>query len=335
MTTSLASVLQARTNDAKVARYFPDDRLSQLFKALDNEKEWLGAGVVFVPDLVGQIERSIAESKYAQLANRKSKIVEITLRSSCRADGRILFIREILPKPEIRNEKLIERERSSLGKELVKTGWSCTGAAIGWVLIIGEMGAGAVTVGATWTAVPLTLAATSASTFQCGTAIGRSANAAMGNEHYNDTLDDSKAYNALMTGLDVIQIIDVTKTLQKQTVLYKVLNSKKISTGGFLQVVKGLTRAERKRLAEEMLKLDYPELAASKKLLKQVMNGSRLLDDGSVAAKVYTQQQVQKLVNTKVVELVGAAITTKGSLPGATGLAEQAVGFALGIGHRK
>jgi hypothetical protein len=97
---------------------------------------------------------------------------------------------------------------------------------------------------------------------------------------------------------------------------------------------KQLSRADRKRLAEEMLKLDYVELRKSRKLLKQVLSGEKMLDDGTKASKVYTQSQVCGLLNTKALELIGAAVTVKGSGANTYSAATDAIGFVIGIGYK-
>jgi hypothetical protein len=70
-----------------------------------------------------------------------------------------------------------------------------------------------VTVGVVWAAMPVTLVLTTASTFQCGVALGGTANVINGKANYNKWLDDSPIFSLVMTALDIIQIADVAKTL--------------------------------------------------------------------------------------------------------------------------
>jgi len=316
--------------DAKTDDYFPPKTLNEIYKSIDSSPEMYGAGVVFVPGEAPDILRMAIF--FEEKANKKVKV----LRESCRADGKIIFIRELLLPKNTTPSNQIQKTRSTLGRELEGAGWSCTSAAIGWGLVIAEAGGGTVSVGVTWTLMPLTLAATSASTLQCGVAIGRSINSIGGRASQNEWLDQSPVYSSTMMVLDIVQVADVAQTLGKQAVLYRLLKQKGVSSGGMLKMYQQLPRASRKRLAEELIKLDHPALTSgSRKMLKQVMNGTRLLEDGTKVSKVYTQTQVRSLLNTKIVELIGSAITVKGSAGGAYDVSKKTIGFVIGVGHSK
>jgi hypothetical protein len=183
--------------------------------------------------------------------------------------------------------------------------------------------------------MPLTVTATMASTFQCGVAIGRVSNVMRGKAEYNKWLDDSPVFSSVMTALNVIQIGDVAKTLGKQALLYKVLSKNGVKSGSFISMYKQMPRASRKRLAEEILMLDDKRLRASQKVLKQVLNGTKLLDDGTKAIKVYRQVQVQQLMATKFLEIVGSYITVKGGGSDAFNGVNNSLGFIIGFGETK
>jgi hypothetical protein len=318
---------QVSNIDLKIAQYFPEKKLNLLYRSLDNNAEFSGAGVTFITYKTGLSLNSIDPLFPKPLVTFKS------LRPSCRRDGKVVYIREITLPTNSPSVEIIQRAKSTLGGELTGAALSCTSAAIGWVLVIAEAGGGAATIGATWAAMPLTLSATSASTFQCGAAIGRTINIVNGNSDYNQWLNDSPTFSALMMALDFIQIADVVKTLGKQAELYRILKNKGIRSGNVLKMFKQMPRAARKRLAEEILKLDDPALNASKKILKQVLNGTKLLDDGSKAIKVYSQVQVQRLMTTKFLEILGSGVTLKGSGQGAYNGTKNTVGFIIGFGH--
>jgi hypothetical protein len=156
-----------------------------------------------------------------------------------------------------------------------------------------------------------------------------------GKAHYNNWLDDSPVFSSVMTALDIIQIADVVKTLGNQALLYKVLSKNGVKSGSFLSMYKQMPRASRKRLAEEILKLEIPELLESQKVLKQVLNGTKLLDDGAKAIKVYRQVQVQQLMATKFLEILGSGITIKGSTENAYDGVKNSLGFIIGFGEAK
>ena len=185
--------------------------------------------------------------------------------------------------------------------------------------------------------MPLTIASTTASTFQCGVALGRTANVMNGKAHYNNWLDDSPVFSSVMTALDIIQISDVVKTLGKQALLYKVLSKNGVKSGSFISMYKQMPRASRKRLAEEILMLDLDDqaLKVTQKVLKQVLNGTKLLDDGTKAIKVYRQVQVQQLMATKFLEILGSGITVKGSAENSYNGIKNSLGFIIGFGEGK
>lgn len=319
-----ASYISGSYAEQKTKQLFPTTRLERIYTELDNHPEFRGAGVTFI-GYNSQLPNYTVSS-----FERESIFFAKILRNSCRADGKTVYIREIkLPKYQSA-DKALQTTKSTVGSEVKGAGVSCAGAAIGWILLVVEAGGGTVTVGATWTAMPLTLTATAAATFQCGTGVGRSYNALSGNAHYNDQLDESPLFNALIIATDVVQLADVTKTLGNQAVLAKALRKKGIGKAGILKMYKSLSRADRKRLAEEILKLEFRQLEKSKKALKAVMLHGKLLDDGTKATKVYSQKQVQALLGTKFIELIGASVTSYGSGSSLATKAESTRSFVIG-----
>lgn len=315
--------------DLKIAQYFPESKLKELYQSIDNNPEFYGAGITFIGYKNEPFNISIDPLRSTTIFDFKN------LRSSCRVDGKTVYIREILLPKNLSNTEVVSNARASLGRELEGTAWSCAGAAIGWVLVIAEAGGGAVTVGAAWTAMPLTIASTTASTFQCGVALGRTANVMNGKTHYNNWLDDSPVFSSVMTALNIIQISDVVKTLGKQALLYKVLSKNGVKSGSFLSMYKQMPRASRKRLAEEILLFNHRDLEKSHKILKQVLNGTKLLDDGTKAIKVYRQVQVQQLMATKFLEILGSGITVKSGGQDAYNGVKNSLGFIIGFGEDK
>ena len=316
--------LAGNYQEQKINHLFPETKLEKIYAQLDSDPEFRGVGVTFIgynSELPNYLITGI---------ERESLFFVRVLRNSCRADGKTIYIREIkLPKYQS-TEKALKTAKSSIGSELKGAGISCAGAAIGWILLIVEAGGGTVSVGATWTAMPLTLTASAAATFQCGTGIGRSYNAISRNAHYNDYLDESPLFNALIIATDVVQLADVTKVLGNQAILITALRKRGIGKAGLLKMYKSLSRPERKQLAEEILKLDYRQLENSKKALKAVLLHGKMLDDGTKATKVFSQKQVQALLGTKFLELVGASVTSYGSGTSLGSKAESARSFIIG-----
>jgi hypothetical protein len=113
------------------------------------------------------------------------------------------------------------------------------------------------------------------------------------------------------------------------------LSKNGVKSGSFLSMYKQMPRASRKRLAEEILKIEHPLLVPSQKILKEVLNGAKLLDDGTKAIKVYRQIQVQQLMATKFLEILGSGITINGSGQDAYNGVKNSLGFIIGFGDNK
>jgi hypothetical protein len=318
--------------DQKIDAYFPPDKLAKMFQSLDSQTDFRGAGVTFL---------ALNNDPFAGLSSvlDPSPILKFkVLRNNCRADGKTIYIREMIMPAKSTPAQAVEQAKSTLGSELTGTAISCTGAVIGWAGVMLVAGGGTVTAGAAWAAAPLATSIASAATFQCGVGIGRSINAASGNASNNDVLDGWTEFQVLMFALDAIQLADVAKTLGKNAKLYAFLRNKKFGAGGLLKSFSKMPRAARKRLAEEMLKFDHPSLRNSRKLLKQVLQGTKTLENVDKVDKVYTQMQVKKLMASTFLDILGSVATIKGStgnvVGGVTAGAEFTQGLIIGIGQK-
>lgn len=79
---------------------------------------------------------------------------------------------------------------------------------------------------------------------------------------------------------------------------------KTASSRSTVEVLKGMTRAERKRLTQEIIKLNHP--GVSGKVMKALIAGGKY-------PKRYTQGQISQALTLKVQEAVGASISFIGS----------------------
>lgn len=316
-----------------------------MFLSLDSSQEFRNAGVIFESEK-SDVDKLMLPA--GSILNASSHYDKKTLRETCRADGKIIYIRELIFPKQIKPNNRVELVKSALKTELINTGISCGGAGLGWILLLVEAGGGSVTVGSTWAAMPLTLTATSASTFQCGVAGGRVINELNGNSEYNHWLDTSPTFSTLVLALDVIQMADVSKTLGANSLIAKFVQNKPFGTFKLLKMYKGMTRRNRKKLAQEILKFEYRELRASQKLLKEVLRGNKLLDDGRKAIKVYSQVQAQKLIRSMFYQSFVSAAALKGAATGIASVStiygsgqsiinktKQSVNFVIGISHRE
>jgi hypothetical protein len=326
-------LLNASGITARVTQLFPSKVLQEMYISLDSDPEFQHAGIIF------EFEKNrlgkLSISPGSLLVSPSSHYDQKTLRESCRADGKIIYIREVSFPKHVSNHKRVELVKSTLWGESKNTMLSCAGAGSGWVLLFAEAGGGGATFGATWTAMPLTLASTSAATFQCGVGIGRVINGVNDNSEYNQWLDSSPTFATVMFALNVVQVADLAKAGLDSTSLYfKFRQNKAFGEAKLLKMYKGMTRANRKKLAEEMLKINRKDLVTNQKLLKEIIRGKKLLDDGTRATKVYSQVQVQKLIKstfyksflskTVIATGVGSTATIHGSV-------KDSVNFVIGI----
>tara|TARA_B100000508_G_scaffold11148_2_gene7877 strand:+ start:107 stop:1156 length:1050 start_codon:yes stop_codon:yes gene_type:complete len=317
------------TFELKIKNLFPKEVLREMFASLDSDPEFRHAGVIFEAEKDSIAKLSVNPGSL--LLNPSSHYNSKILRVSCRADRKNIYIREYIFPKQMKADKRIDKINSSLYDESFNAFVSCAGAASGWVLVFAEMGGGAASFGATWAAIPLTLTSTTAATFQCGVSTGRVFNHLSGNAEYNQWLDTSPTFSTLMVTLDVIQVADLTKAgLEAGSLLVKFSQNKALGQNKLLKMYKGMTRENRKKLAVELLKLKKPELIKNQKLLKQVLRGQTLLDDGTKATKVYTQAQVQRLIRSSFYK----AFLTKTSLATGAGTAATMYGSVNGL-HNK
>ncbi|WOC24958.1 hypothetical protein LY624_10040 [Pseudoalteromonas sp. N1230-9] len=326
--------------ELKVKKLFPNQVLQEMYASLDSDPEFRHAGIIFEAEKDRFSKLSVNPASL--MLDPKSHYDKKILRVSCRADRKNIYIREFLYPKQMKLDKKIDSINSSLWNESLSTGISCIGAASGWVLVITEMGAGTVTVGATWAAIPLTLTATTAATFQCGVGTGRILNHLTGNAEYNQWLDASPTFSTLMLTLDIVQVADLSKAgLEAGSLLVKFKKNKALGQNQLLKMYKGMTRENRKKLAVEILKLKNPQLANNQKLLQKVIRGQVLLDDGTRATKVYTQAQVQRLIRSSFYKAfvnksslatgAGAAATLYGSARNLPDNTKKTASFVIGI----
>ncbi|PKG39490.1 hypothetical protein [Psychromonas sp. Urea-02u-13] len=334
------NMLNASGITARAAQLFPSNVLQEMYMSLDSDSEFQHAGVIFEyeKNRIGKL----SVNPGSLILSPSSHYDKKTLRESCRADGKIIYIREVSFPKHVPNHKRVELVKSTLWEESKSTMISCAGAGSGWVLLFAEAGGGGASFGATWAAMPLTLASTSAATFQCGTGIGRVINEVNGNSEYNQWLDSSPTFATVMFALDVVQVADLAKAGLDSTSLYfKFKQNKAFGQNKLLKMYKGMTRANRKKLAEEILKINNPKLLKNQKLLKEVIRGKKLLDDGTRATKVYSQVQVQKLIRstfyksflskTVIATGVGSAATIHGSVKNLPSKVQNSINYVIGI----
>ena len=105
----------------KIAQYFPESKLKEIYQSLDNNPEFYGAGVTFIGYKNEPFTVSIDPLSPTTIFDFKE------LRASCRIDGKVVYIREILLPKNISNTEVVANTKASLGREVTSTILSCTG----------------------------------------------------------------------------------------------------------------------------------------------------------------------------------------------------------------
>lgn len=149
----------------------------------------------------------------------------------------------------------------NLGVELVGLGLNCGGAVLSWAALGGEVSAATVTGGATLTLTLITWSAAIATTAQCANSIIRSVDVAVHHGQWTRWLDSQDYYIWAGDVLDGISIVGATAA---GAATVKTVLALRRATGRELgSILKQLSRAERKRLTQEIIRMQMPNISNS------------------------------------------------------------------------
>jgi len=211
-----------------MARPTPEE-LQKFYVQIDLMPEMSGAGVGYVGD--GSCE---------------------VLRDSHHNSGLQTFV--VLKETDIDASQLpSDADQPNLGVELASLGFNCMAAVLGWAAI-------AATDGALFT---LGGAATVGATLQCGNSIVRTVGfgAKVHGTEWTAWLDSSEFYRDTGLALDVLSLAAATQAGAKT--VRTVLALRRATGRELPDILRGLSRVERKRLAEELLRMQKPGVSNS------------------------------------------------------------------------
>lgn len=191
---------------------------------------------------------------------------------------------------------------------------SCGAATIGWVVIAGSSAAAPVTGGGSTFIAALAWGGTLASSAQCGNSVYRLYNEAV-KPSDNDWLDSQHWYTSTSKALDLISLLGAA-TAVSATVRLALL-ARRTTGKTMTEVLKGLSRHERKRLTEEIIRMENPGI--SNKLLKQMVRA------GTYPVR-FTEMQISNAVRLQLKDALGAAFSFSGSV--SSGVARD---FVVGL----
>jgi hypothetical protein len=187
------------------------------------------------------------------------------------------------------------------GPELVGAGLNCLGMVLSGVAVGAETLGAPLTAGSSAGLLFVTAPVASASALQCGLSLGRVSNSIFAPES-NQNLDSSEWFNKTSTVLDAIALVDAARGAGE--VSRFAIQLRKSSNRPFVDILKSMTRAERKQLTEEIGR--YTTHAATRRQFLNMVRSGKL-------AKILTRQAVNAILREKLLTAVSSALAVSGS----------------------
>lgn len=226
--------------------------LNRLFRAIDADPAIVGAGVVYIDNQFNVVTLRDFQPICSVTVKR------VILREAPRHMAPQQFAQELETNP--RESKIVF--------EAIGMALSCAGAFIAWNML---GAAGSVmtpfSAGASTVVAYIGYAAAGATAAQCYVAIHRTI-FELGKPEWNDALDSNEWYQNASMVLDTVSLIGAATTA---TTTIRSVSAIKAATGkGVRDVLKGLTRQDRVKLTNELLRLQDPRLSPQLLRLKKV-----------------------------------------------------------------
>jgi hypothetical protein len=190
----------------------------------------------------------------------------------------------------------------SIRVEAIGLGINCAGAILSWAALSGEALAAPVTGGATLLLTVGTVAATSATTLQCAAAIVRTWDATFNNGSLIRWMDSNEWYTWASEVVDGVSLLGAG--LSTSAALRALVGIRRAGSQSLMQILKGLSRQERKRLTEEILRLQATPL--TKPALKALIRA------GKVASR-FSTAQINRRIFLQLADAISAALEYAGS----------------------
>ena len=216
----------------------------------------------------------------------------------------------VVIKPKEKQDKVIgqnleinRQDSSGFYSELVSTGLSCGAAILSWVAVFGSTAAIPISFGSSTFITVLSLSAASASSLQCGNSGYRLYNeSGIGNIERNIWLDSQEWYSSTMTILDIVSVAG--GLVAAGATIKAVLNLRRSTGGGFKEALQQLSRPQRKRLTEELIRIQNPGI--SNTALKMLINAGKY-------PKRYSNFAINSSIRLQLKDAMGAAFSFAGS----------------------
>ena len=219
----------------------------------------------------------------------------------------------VVIKPKEKQEKIVgqnlevnRQDDSNFYSELASTGLSCGAAILSWIAVGGSSAAIPVSGGTSTAITILAWGAATASSAQCANSAYRLYNETdYGNNEMNAWLDSQAWYNSTTTVLDIVSVAGGVAAAG--ATIKMAINLSKTTGKSLNEVLKQLSRQERKRLTEELIRAQNPGI--SNKMLKMFVNAGKY-------PKRYSNLQISSSVKLQLKDAMGAAFSFAGSASG-------------------
>lgn len=209
---------------------------------------------------------------------------------------------------------------SRLFQELLGASLSCTGAALSMVVMIGGGAAIPFTGGGSSFLAVMGWGAAAASGVRCVNGAVRVWSESWGAGTLNDTLDERAWYRATTLALDGVSLVGAGLSIQATRQLAGVLRAGTNTKPSILKALAGLSRQDRKRLAEYLIKLRNPGISG-----RRVKALVRL----GAYPKRFRQVDVSATMRNQLKDAAAAALGFTGSATG--GLVRRTGDYVVGV----
>src|SRR5690625_1693588 len=264
-----------------------------------------------IPRLSAAVDRMITSESSLDGAgiifiDSDSRIVVLRpFKSNCRKNPVHLILKE---PPRQTNErtyaahlKVTSRE-SKLVAEVSGAILSCSAAVLSWIVVIGSTAVIPFTGGASTTLTYVSSAAGIASGLQCANSLLRVEREVVNPESL-DALDSEEWYQNITLALDVVSMAGATAAAASTVRAMKTL--RRSSGRSTRELLRGLNRSERRRLTEEIIRINNPTI--SNQALK------RLVRSGAYP-KRYAQTEITQSLAVRLKDALAASLTLTGSV---------------------
>lgn len=255
--------------------------LRKLFFAIDSDPALIGAGVVYIDDMFNVV---VLREFQAICSVQPIKIV---LREAPKYVGPVEFKRMLEHEPR----------ESRLVAEALNTAITCAGALLSWAVVTSGVMLMPFTAGTSAVITVIGQAAATAGTVQCIAGALRTASEAAFPE-FNDYLDSEPWYQDATAVLDGIALLGVATSML--VTVKAIITTTQVTGKSIRQVLKGLTRQERAKLNNELLKIRDPRLTS--KLLKLEKANGKL-------SKRISATQMQHATATHIMDVLAASLS--------------------------